>query len=77
MDLDLVTGKIVDAAYRVHTTIGPGLLESVYLTVMERELRRRGLAVERQKGIDFVYDGISSRTHIAWISSSSVSSSSN
>jgi GxxExxY protein len=58
VDLDLVSGQIVDAAYGVHTAIGPGLLESVYLTVLERELRRRGLVVERQKSVDFVYDGI-------------------
>jgi iron complex transport system substrate-binding protein len=47
--LDDVTGEIVDAALRLHTGLGPGLLESVYETVLARDLERRGLDVERQK----------------------------
>jgi len=38
----------VDAALRVHTALGPGLLESVYETCLAHELRKRGLAVETQ-----------------------------
>jgi GxxExxY protein len=53
-----VTGEIVDAAYRIHTRLGPGLLESVYESVMAYELRRRGLAFERQKAIPIVYEGV-------------------
>jgi GxxExxY protein len=41
---------IVDVAYKLHTTFGPGLLESVYETVMAYELERRGLRVIRQQG---------------------------
>ena len=37
--LDDVTGEIVDAAYKLHTGLGPGLLESVYETVLARDLR--------------------------------------
>lgn len=51
-----ITGQIVDAAYHVHTTIGPGLLESVYEAVLARTLERRGLKVERQKPIAFVFE---------------------
>ena len=40
-----VARAIVDAAFRVHTKLGPGLLESVYERVMEFELRRRGLVI--------------------------------
>ena len=47
--LDDVTGEIVDAAYKLHTGLGPGLLESVYETVLARDLQRCGLLVERQK----------------------------
>lgn len=57
-EIDDVSGIIVDAAYKVHTGLGPGLLESVYEAVLAQELERRGLAVERQKPISFEYDGI-------------------
>ena len=57
-DIDDITGEIVDAAYKVHTGLGPGLLESVYEAVLAHELERRGLRVERQKPISFEYDGM-------------------
>jgi len=43
-----VAKQIVDAAYRIHTSLGPGLLESVYEAVLARALERRGFRVERQ-----------------------------
>ncbi len=49
---------IVDAAYRVHTQLGPGLLESVYETAMAHELTKRGLSIQRQQGMPVVYDTI-------------------
>lgn len=57
-DIDDVTGEVVDAAYRLHTQLGPGLLESVYEAVLARELERRGLTVERQKAVTFEFDGM-------------------
>ena len=56
--LDIVTGEIVDAAYKLHTALGPGLLESVYETVLARDLVRRGMKVERQLPLSFEYDGM-------------------
>ncbi|MBH8555841.1 GxxExxY protein [Nostocaceae cyanobacterium CENA357] len=53
-----VSGAVVDVAYKVHTTLGPGLLESVYETVMDFELRRRKLQVRRQVVITIVYEGV-------------------
>ncbi|WP_193194447.1 GxxExxY protein [Nostoc sp. MG11] len=53
-----ISGAIVDAAYKVHTSLGPGLLESVYETVMDFELRRRKLQVRRQVVIPVVYEGV-------------------
>lgn len=53
-----ISGAIVDAAYKVHTTLGPGLLESVYETAMDFELRRRKLQVRRQVVIPIVYEGV-------------------
>ena len=47
-----------DAAFAVHNKLGPGLLESVYEVVLAHELKKRGVAVERQKAIGITYDGI-------------------
>ena len=49
---------VVDAAFKVHSALGPGLLESVYEVVLAHELRGRGLRVERQVPISIVYDGL-------------------
>jgi GxxExxY protein len=49
---------IVDAAYKIHTRLGPGLLESVYEAAMAYELRKRGLRFERQKPIPIVYEEV-------------------
>ena len=56
--VDEITGIIVDASIKIHRGLGPGLLESVYETVLARELERRGLRVERQKLVRFEYDGM-------------------
>ncbi len=55
-ELDEITGEIIDAALKVHQGLGPGLLESVYESVLAKALEKRGLKVERQKPINFVYD---------------------
>lgn len=49
--------QIVDAAYRIHTTLGPGLLESVYVLTLAWELEQRGLRVARQSEVPVVYQG--------------------
>ena len=49
---------IVDVAYKIHTTLGPGLLESVYGTVMAYELEKRGLHVARQVPIPIVWEAV-------------------
>ncbi|MBI2807658.1 MAG: GxxExxY protein [Planctomycetes bacterium] len=49
---------IVDAALKVHRTLGPGLLESVYESALALELRKRGLTVEVQKEIPAFYEGV-------------------
>jgi iron complex transport system substrate-binding protein len=48
----------VDSAYKIHTGLGPGLLETVYELVLARDLARRGLQIERQMPITFDYDGL-------------------
>ena len=49
---------IVDCAYKVHTTLGPGLLESVYEAALAYELGTRGLQTERQKPLPVVYENV-------------------
>src|SRR6266699_1264858 len=58
MTENAIAKEIVDAAFRIHTTLGPGLLESVYETVLGYELDRRGLRIVRQQPIPVVYDSI-------------------
>jgi GxxExxY protein len=49
---------IVDAAYKIHTTLGPGLLESVYEALLMYELEKRGLRVIHQQAIPVIYDDV-------------------
>ncbi|HEY5723785.1 MAG TPA: GxxExxY protein [Allosphingosinicella sp.] len=48
----------IDAGFHIHKDLGPGLLESVYETVLAASLERRGLLVERQKPIEIEYEGM-------------------
>lgn len=56
MELDEITGIIVDESLRIHRELGPGLLESVYEAVLANALVRRGLTVRRQLPIAFRFD---------------------
>ena len=58
MDENDTAKQVLDAAFIVHTKLGPGLLESVYEVVLAHELRKRGQVVERQKSIGIQYDGL-------------------
>jgi GxxExxY protein len=53
-----ISKQVVDAAYKIHTTLGPGLFESVYETVMAKELANRGLKVVRQQAIPVVWENV-------------------
>jgi GxxExxY protein len=53
-----VAKAVVDAAFKVHMALGPGLLESVYSICLAHELRQRGLVVEREAKLPIVYDGV-------------------
>ena len=57
MNENQIAKEVVDAAVKVHTKLGPGLLESVYEAVLTRELEQRGLRVERQVLVSIEYDG--------------------
>ena len=53
-----VATQIVDVAFKIHTAYGPGLLESVYETIMAYELGKRGLQVRRQQPIPLIHETI-------------------
>ena len=53
-----IAAEVVDAAYRVHTKLGPGLLETVYEVVLAHELNKRGLQFVRQQPVPIEYEGI-------------------
>ncbi len=54
-----ISGCVVDAAMRVHTSLGPGLLETVYETVLAHEIRQRGLRLATQVAIPIRYGDFS------------------
>jgi iron complex transport system substrate-binding protein len=56
---DKLTGEIVDAAFKLHQALGPGLLEGVYELLLAKELERRGFRAARQVSVSFEYDGLS------------------
>jgi iron complex transport system substrate-binding protein len=58
MELDDITGTVVDASIGIHRKLGPGLLESVYALVLAAALKRRGLLVQRELPVSFSYDGM-------------------
>ena len=57
-DIDEVTGDILDVALRVHRALGPGLLESVYETVLAAKLAALGYEVARQQSVGFNFEDI-------------------
>jgi GxxExxY protein len=58
MTLNEMAAIVVDVAYWIHKTYGPGLLESAYEAIMEHLLTQRGLVVERQVAIPLVVKGV-------------------
>jgi iron complex transport system substrate-binding protein len=57
-DPETISADVVDAALRLHKELGPGLLETVYETVLAAQLSRRGYQVARQRPIDIEFDGM-------------------
>ena len=53
-----IAAAVVDAAFKIHTTLGPGLFESVYEAALEYELQKRGLRVEHQIGLPVRYEEV-------------------
>lgn len=57
MDLEAISGDVVEVALRLHRELGPGLLESVYEMLLAGRLEQMGHSVVRQQPIDVVFDG--------------------
>lgn len=57
-EVNEAAAAVVDAAFAVHSTLGPGLLESVYELCLAHELEKRGRRVRRQLSLPVVYDGL-------------------
>ena len=57
-EVDEITGDVIDVALRIHRDLGPGLLESVYETVLAGKLVGMGYSVDRQKPIDIEFEGV-------------------
>jgi GxxExxY protein len=58
MEINIITGQIIDAAIKVHTILGPGLLESAYETCLAHELRKRGLNAQTQVALPIEYENV-------------------
>jgi len=58
MELNKITHEILDSAYKVHTALGPGMLESAYRICLAYELRRKGLKVEEEKPVPVIYEEV-------------------
>ena len=58
MEINDVTGQVIDIAMKVHSALRPGLLESAYEACLVHELRTRGLKVQSQVALPIVYDGV-------------------
>lgn len=58
MQLNEVSGAVVNASLKIHRALGPGLLESAYEECLYYELLKTGLHVERQKPLPLVYETV-------------------
>ena len=57
-----IAQQVVDAAYKIHRTLGPGLLESAYQAILIYELQKRGLSVEAEKDVPIIYESVKLHT---------------
>jgi GxxExxY protein len=53
-----ITGIIIDAGIKVHSSLGPGLLESSYQECLYYELKQRGLLVQKEKPLPLIYEEV-------------------
>ena len=58
MEINQITHEILDSAYKVHSALGPGLLESAYQACLVYELKKKGLEVETEKPLPIIYEEV-------------------
>ena len=58
MEINQITHEIIDSAYKLHSTLGPGLLESTYQACLAYELQKKGFQVEIEKPVPLIYEEI-------------------
>ena len=58
MNIEEIFRLVLDCSFKVHSSLGPGLLESAYVECLYYELMRSGLFVEKQKPLPLVYENI-------------------
>jgi GxxExxY protein len=58
MNIDLITEQILGAAFKVHSALGPGLLESAYQACLAYELKKEGFLVEIEKPLPLIYEQV-------------------
>lgn len=58
MEVNEITHDILDSAFKVHTALGPGLLESAYQACLCYELKKKGYKVESEKPLPLVYEEV-------------------
>ena len=62
MEINDITGEVVRASMRVHTALGPGLLEGTYRVCVRYELQSRGLSVEQERALPVSYRDVQIET---------------
>jgi GxxExxY protein len=58
MQTNQITHEILDSAYKIHSNLGPGLLESAYQACLIYELKKKGLTIEAEKPVPVVYEQV-------------------
>jgi len=58
-----LSSRIINAAIKVHKTLGPGFLETIYERALCIELEKQGIAFESQKEVEISYEGVAVGTH--------------
>lgn len=58
MQINEITGIIIEESIRIHRDIGPGLMEKIYEELLDYRLTKRGLDVKRQQKIELIYEEV-------------------
>lgn len=58
MEINRITHEILDSAYKIHSALGPGLLESAYRSCLGYELRKKGLKVNEEMPLPLIYEEV-------------------